>query len=552
VDPAKNGVGANYRTSNLRTDMDTSILRALRNIAKFGDTDIFPLPFERHIFHDDLAEAARIVRDLHIDFESTLAAHRPENIELLAPVGYTGFRWATQIEPFWNAYYLAMVLELADEIEQQRRPIAEKSVFSYRYQWSDLDCKIFAPISWLDYRARCRVLAETSAYVVLTDISDFYPRIYHHRLENALARLPSSGALRSRIMRFLQVCSSTDSYGLPVGGPASRLLAELSLVDVDSYLTAKSIPFCRYADDFTIFATSREQAYRQLAFLADKLFNEGLSLQKKKTRILKTDEYLEMIGGLDPQAIQNEAQTDEDRLLSISVRFDPYSPTAVEDYRNLKAALAHIDIVAILGREVAKAAIDTAVTRQAIAAIAALEDDQQEGAIRTLLDPENILVLAPVFISIMRIVRELYDGFAERCKAYVDAFLVQLFDDSSYLLSLELNQAFYVQAISKGLSGRKEQILIEMYGLSSSPLVRREIVLGMIEMNALYWLRDIVKNSFGSATEWEKRALLIASYWLGDEGSHWRNHLKKGMSPPQLLVRDWFAARWSSNRSVPH
>lgn len=532
--------------------MDTSIVRALRNIAKFGDTDIFPFPFERHVFHDKLAESAVIVRDLHVDFEGALASHRPENIETLAPVGYTGFRWATQIEPFWNAYYLAMVLELADEIEQQRRPLSEQSVFSYRYQWSEADCKIFAPISWNDYRARCRALAQNSAYVVVTDISDFYPRIYHHRLENALARLPNAGVLRSRIMKFLQVCSSTDSYGLPVGGPASRLLAELALVDVDSYLTAKAVLFCRYADDFTMFATSREQAYRQLVFLADKLFNEGLSLQKKKTRILKTDEYLEMIGGLDPQTTPVGAQTDEDRLLSISVRFDPYSPTAIEDYRTLKAALAHIDIVGILGREVAKTAIDTAVTRQAIAAIAALEDDQREGAIRTLMDPENILVLAPVFISVMRIVRELYDSFTDRCKDYVDAFLVKLFDESSYLLSLELNQAFYVQALSKRGLVRKEQILIEMYGLSASPLVRREIVLGMVEMNALYWLRDIVKNSYGSVTEWEKRALLIASYWLGDEGRHWREHLKKGMTAPQLLIRDWFAARWGSNRTVPH
>lgn len=531
--------------------MRESIERALRNIAAYGDTDIFPFPFERHVFHDMEPQAVDVILSMHDNFHPTMAGNPPSNIETLSPVGYTGFRWATQIEPFWNAYYLSLVLELAERIEAVRSPVSARNVFSYRYEWDATNNKIFSNSNWRDYRNRTKELCGDFEYVVITDIADFYPRIYHHRLENALARLPGADALSKRIMKFLQVCSSNDSYGLPVGGPASRLLAELALADTDRHLDSKKIAFCRYADDYTIFASSKEDAYRNLVFLADKLFNEGLALQKKKTRILTREEYLESVGGLDPTDSSESTQTDEDRLLSISVRFDPYSPTAVDDYENLKSALQEIDIVGVLGREVAKASIDQAVARQAISAVSVLDPNKQEGAIRTLLDPENIQVLSPVIVSVLRLVRGIYKGLPELAKSYADEFLVGLYRNNSFLLSLELHQAFYVQALAQGHSQEKEQILVDMYDRSASSLVRRQIIFAMIDLEALYWLRD-AKQQYGASTEWEKRAFLVCSYWLGDEGSHWLNHLKAGLNPSQKLVRDWFHERWKENNTVPH
>src|SRR5690606_4221835 len=97
-------------------------------------------------------------------------------------------------------------------------------------------------------------------------------------------------------MRMLAVFSSGDSYGLPVGGPASRILAELALDDVDRHLESRRVDFCRYADDFTIGAPSKDEAYRALVMLASKLSQEGLSLQKQKTRIVSSDEFLETVG----------------------------------------------------------------------------------------------------------------------------------------------------------------------------------------------------------------------------------------------------------------
>src|SRR5208283_2325363 len=83
------------------------------------------------------------------------------------------------------------------------------------------------------------------------------------------------------------------SYGLPVGGPAARLLSELLLNRTDRLLLANKIIFCRFVDDYRIFADSRASAYRALLLLSQVLLaDEGLTLQRNKTRILSSDEYV--------------------------------------------------------------------------------------------------------------------------------------------------------------------------------------------------------------------------------------------------------------------
>lgn len=78
-------------------DIAEAVRLSLKNIAKHGDTDIFPLPFGRHLFFDCPDQCRTLLLDLHKDFEKYLATYPPVTIELLTQVGYTGFRWATII-----------------------------------------------------------------------------------------------------------------------------------------------------------------------------------------------------------------------------------------------------------------------------------------------------------------------------------------------------------------------------------------------------------------------------------------------------------------------
>jgi hypothetical protein len=532
--------------------METAMAAALANIAQHGDTDIFPFPFENLIFRDEPLNAQASLEAIHQNFVSSLANSPPQTIPTLAQVGYAGFRWATLIDPLWNAYYLALLVSIADQIETQRIPEADQRVFSYRFDWQPSSAKLFKDSTWITFRQRCVELSKANQIVVQTDIADFYPRIYHHRIENALHRLPSPGDTPSRIMELLGkfAFSKHVSYGIPIGGPGSRILAELALDGVDKLLIRSGINFCRYADDYAIFCKDKSEAYRALVFLSEKLANEGLSLQKKKTRILSSDEFLDTIGMLAPTVLDDNRATDEQRLLNISVRFDPYSPHAEQEYEELKLAVSNIDVVGIIGRELAKTSIDTAVAKQAVQAIAVLTPKQQELAARTLLAERNLLTLAPVFVTVIRVVRDLYPQFSIPFRKEVDNLLCDLLSNNSPLLSVEVNLAYFLQALAGNQTERKEELLIKLFRDSANPIIRRLIILTMARWGCTYWLSDI-KNQYAALTAFEKRAFLVASYALGDEGKHWRQHTKPTWDPQAVLVRNWYSNRYQTNKSVP-
>lgn len=530
-------------------DIKQAIQAALKNISVHGDTDVFPFPFENKVFFDYPKETAAILENFHSNLFESPPSYPPETIQSLAQVGYTGFRWATLIDPFWNAYYLSLVISIADKIESQRIPQEKLTVFSYRYSWQEDTAKLFKDSTWKDYRKQCMELSKSFAVIVQTDISDFYPRIYHHRVENALNRLPCPGDAPKRIMELLGNFSKNVSYGLPVGGPASRLLSELALNGVDKLLQRNGITFCRYCDDFSIFCNDKSEAYRALVFLSEKLINEGLVLQKKKTRILDSLEFRQTNELLDPADSIGKSATDEQKLLGLSIRYDPYSQTAAVDYENLREEVSKIDIIGILSREVSKATIDPALSKQAIQAIRALEPHSQDSAIRVLLDPNNLSILAPVFVSVMRIVRDLYSGFQSGLQEYIDNSLVSLYEEQSALLSVDVNLAYYIQALATRSSLRKEELFIEMYDQKPHPLLRRLIIMAMRQWNCHYWLSDI-KNKYSAMTLFEKRAFITASYSLGDEGKHWREYTKATWGKPELLVRDWFSKKPETAREA--
>jgi Reverse transcriptase (RNA-dependent DNA polymerase) len=537
-------------------NLEQSFRASIKNISKHGDTDIFPFPFETHLFHDNPDACVVILKTLHDKFEDSLAAYPPEIIVTLSQVGYTGFRWATLIEPFWNAYYLALVIQIGDQIEAERIPESKEQVYSYRFAWEDSKGKLFKDSTWRNYKQRCLSLSQDYDYVVVTDISDFYPRIYHHRIENALQRLPDPGENPKRIMKLLSMFSKNVSYGLPIGGPASRILAELSLASVDRLLSTHQKIFCRYADDFCLFCSSKAEAYKLLVYLSEKLFNEGLVLQKNKTRILSSEEYREsskaFIAAFDETDILgNQPQDNETKLLNISIRFDPYSPTAEEDYENLKNAVKDINIIEILAKEVAKTAIETSVVKQAINAIKALDPVLQSGAIRMVLDPNNLDVLSPVFVSILRLTRSLYKEVDDSTRDFIDDTLLNLFKDKSPLISVELNLSYFIQVLGIRYTNAKEELLADLFERETRPLLKRLIIITMANWNCCYWLSDL-KNRYIGLSSWERRAFILASYTLTDEGKHWRDHIKRTWTPMDTCIRDWFCLRMqNNNREIP-
>jgi hypothetical protein len=73
-------------------------------------------------------------------------------------------------------------------------------------------------------------------------------------------------------------------------------------------------------------------------------------------------------------------------------------------------------------------------------------------------------------------------------------------------------------------------------------MIRRDAILAMARGGDWYSLSDL-RNSFGTMTPPERRAFIVASYSLKDEGDHWRKFTRNQFSPFEVFLRDWAASR---------
>ena len=539
--------------------MDDYYRRAIANVIRHGDTDIFPFPIENHLFFDKQPQTIDLLREIHKDFKGSLSKYPPAHEAALAPVNYSGFRWATQIDPLWNLYFLAIVLSISDEIETARLLADENCVFSYRYKWDEASGDLFdQQYNWRGFMDRSLELAKSHKFVVACDISEFYPRLGHHRLENALLQLSLKSDVPSRIMDFLANFSNTNSFGLPIGGPAARILSELVLNQIDRLLRTEGILFCRFADDFHIFSDSNEEAYAGLIFLSEKLLrNQGLQLQKSKTRITSGSEFIatspiriDEEGGRSADPASTEKQERARGLMQLSLRFDPYSPTKDTDYALLKAEIERFDILGLLRDELSKSRVHISLARKIVTAIKYLDAKARDDAITTLID--NSELLYPIFSGVLTVAKGVFDELSQHAQEYVHKTVIGLVEGGSHVLRVDLNLAFAIRLVSCRHSPEAEAALAKIYKRSaSSALLRRDIILTMAKWKNWYWLSDLRAN-FRTLSPIERRAFIVASYALRDEGKHWRQYTSDEFTPMEHLVQEWASEKASQPQwSIP-
>lgn len=517
--------------------------QAVLNIAKLGDTDVLPLAPENHIFFDKAEAAKSALSAIESDFLEQLSVRSPINHQALAPLGYTGFRWVTQIDPLWNAYLLACAAQLAPSLEEARLPREAEIVYSHRFEPNSEDGSLFWRGGYQAFLERGDSLAEQHDYVVTLDIADFYGRVYHHRIENELRYLDPDTHIPSHVTRLLQAFSNGNSYGLPVGGPAARIISEAVLNSTDQLLNSMSgsFSFIRYADDYRVFADSLNEAHRAIGMLSEKLLrNEGLSLQRSKTRILTRHDYLGSRPAAEPRAGSAA------KFLSLQLHFDPYSPTAEQDYEKLKDQLAEFDVLELLRNELDKGHVNTAVTRRLLAALKHLEEPTKSHAVASLL--ENVETLAPVFPYVMRATAQVFDDLADETRSMAVSKLTQMIRDGHHIARVETNLAYMLRVLSRDPSSETTRFLVHLWsGTHShspgpSPLIQHDLLLILANRGARFALHDI-KPSYHTSHAWVKRAFLMASYFLGDEGKHWRQGVSSSLDTFDLIVRDWMAGR---------
>ncbi|ORF36570.1 RNA-directed DNA polymerase [Snodgrassella alvi] len=528
------------------------LIKSVENIIAHGDTDIFPFPIENLLFKDLKNEVLNLLEKVHGDFYEYLNKYPVLHEKALQAVGYHGFRYGTQIDPLWNAYLLALVISIADDIEAHRISVDKQKVFSYRYNYDEEKKYLFNRIyNWSKFNQRAVELAKQYSTVLKCDISNFYPSVYHHRIENALRKATKNTESVKRILKLLSKISKGVSYGLPVGGPAARILSELLLNRVDRLLLSEGIEFCRYADDYVIFSNSVEEAYGNLIFLCEKLAeNEGLAIQKSKTQIMTSNEFLALseFGNANDSTDEN---IQADNFLKLRLFYDPYSPTADEDYDELKSELEKFDIVGMLGKEITKSRINQALTRRLINSVKYLNVEQRKAAIFSLFGQRdesktNLDVLYPVFPSVMLLCRAIINDLDDESRNLIFKNLRELLISESYITKVPINLMYAIRILAHDNSEEADYALIKGYKNQNNPIITSEIILAIAQHDSDYWISDKLK-SFSSLSRWEKRSLLISSFILGDEGQHWRDKVKKELPDIDKLLIVWFSERFKNN-----
>ena len=266
---------------------------ALAAIRSHGYGDFFRDPPELPLLVANWAqvrtELTRIDLDLYQGYDVTFS---------FAPKSRLNVRRVALLHPYDLVLYTGLVLVLRNGITSARQQLGTGRVFSYRAETAAEDMLHIDPPGYRDFTEAIakRVGNNPESYVGTTDIADFYARIYQHRLVNALQAACGSalyGYIRV-LEKMLSRFSENVSYGIPIGPPASRPLAEAILIDTDSTLLSFDVDFLRFTDDYVIFGETPEDAEYGIRVLGETLcMNHGLTLQTAKTKILKGSEYVE-------------------------------------------------------------------------------------------------------------------------------------------------------------------------------------------------------------------------------------------------------------------
>jgi group II intron reverse transcriptase/maturase len=141
-------------------------------------------------------------------------------------------------------------------------------------------------------------------YIIDADMQNYFGSIDHGCLREFLDRRIRDGVIRKMIDKWLkagvlengQVMYPTE--GTPQGGTISPLISNIYLHYVlDEWFTEQIQPlmsggsfFIRFADDFLLGFTNREDALRVLEVLPKRLGKYGLTLHPEKTKLIDLEE----------------------------------------------------------------------------------------------------------------------------------------------------------------------------------------------------------------------------------------------------------------------
>ena len=510
---------------------------ALSHALLKGDTDIFPRAFEFKAIEHNWDSVKKYLIETDVMQWTT----RPLR-KCLSPKRRYGFRVATQLDPLDFLVFSALVYEIGHDIESHRLPnsnVGMQDILSCRFDPKE-DGEIFDPsFTYRTFQNRSIEMASSGGFthVVSTDIADFFPRLYLHRVEGALSTTTGKQNHVTTLSRLLSQWNQRQSYGIPVGPAPARLIAEIAVDDIDKILRSEGITFLRYMDDYRLFATSDGQGYAHLTVLADALFkNHGLTLQQEKTSILPKEKFLSRYGATEESQELDSLSDSFDAFLEAADIVDPYGEIEYEDLDDeQQEQINAMNLEGLLSEHLLRAEIDQSMVRFLLGRLGQLDNAKCSDLI--LDNIENAFTVFPQVIQYFGKLRSLSED-QRRC---IGERAIALLDKSS-LFQLEFHKIWLFSLFSEGTEWGSSDILVSLYSRSTDHFSRRKLALALGKSKQHYWFRTHKDDVFEFGG-WLRRAFLAGSSCLpNDERKHWYNFLEPRLDVLEKSVVSWARA----------
>lgn len=378
------------------------------------------------------------------------------------------------------------------------------------------------------------------------DLSNFYDRLNIHRVDSTLKSIEKLDRdiidLTNEVLLFW---ANRDSYGLPVGSNASRILAETALIEIDNFLKSNNVDFCRFVDDYRIFAPDSYTAHTQLAMLVQRLSKEGIMLNAQKTRFVDVSDWTvrkkknqtnKSGDTIERQHGKNEQQVDIDKNKSkiirgysglVPTKFRELTETQVEKYAEINID----EIMSILKKSIL---INPESLTDLIKTIVAQEKYEYLKEVPELLKKYPQFI--PYFVDVVIkkgsslddeskdiIKKSFCNWFSDKAPEYIRIYIVRLLasdiiDDKECLLNLfrnlKRNSGEYIgRAILESLDGklnRGETLELRDYFYRADNWERRQILKivqeSIPETECRPFMKDIAIYTDDIFLNWMKRS----------------------------------------------
>lgn len=135
-------------------------------------------------------------------------------------------------------------------------------------------------------------LNQGKIFIIELDLEKFFDFVNHDKLMSLVSRKVTDKRTLRLIGKYLRNgvmengLVEPQSKGTPQGSPLSPLLSNIMLHELDKELTKRGLSFVRYADDCSIYVSSRKSAERVMTSVTEYIEQKlKLKVNKEKSRI---------------------------------------------------------------------------------------------------------------------------------------------------------------------------------------------------------------------------------------------------------------------------